>query len=84
MSTPICEQLGIEFPIFAFSHCRDVIAAVSKAGGFGVLGALAFDDRLRQDVLAGQRRRLADFGPARTARDLATLIGYRGGPYPVQ
>jgi NAD(P)H-dependent flavin oxidoreductase YrpB (nitropropane dioxygenase family) len=40
--TPIAEQLDIEFPIFAFSHCRDVIAAVSRAGGFGVLGALAF------------------------------------------
>jgi NAD(P)H-dependent flavin oxidoreductase YrpB (nitropropane dioxygenase family) len=42
MRTPICEKLGIEFPIFAFSHCRDVVAAVSKAGGFGVLGAVAF------------------------------------------
>ncbi|MFA5882454.1 MAG: nitronate monooxygenase family protein [Acidimicrobiia bacterium] len=42
MRTPICERLGIEFPIFAFSHCRDVVAAVSRAGGFGVLGALAF------------------------------------------
>ena len=42
MRTPICDRLGIEFPIFAFSHCRDVIAAVSKAGGFGVLGALAY------------------------------------------
>ena len=42
MRTPICDRLGIEFPIFAFSHCRDVVAAVSKAGGFGVLGALAF------------------------------------------
>jgi NAD(P)H-dependent flavin oxidoreductase YrpB (nitropropane dioxygenase family) len=34
-------MLGIEFPIFAFSHCRDVVAAVSKAGGLGVLGAVA-------------------------------------------
>ena len=42
MSTRICEMFGIEFPIFAFSHCRDVVAAVSKAGGMGVLGALAF------------------------------------------
>ena len=42
MNTQICEMLGIEFPIFAFSHCRDVVAAVSKAGGMGVLGALAF------------------------------------------
>ena len=39
MRTKVCELLGIEFPILAFSHCRDVIAAVSKAGGFGVLGA---------------------------------------------
>lgn len=42
MQTPICSKLDIEYPIFAFSHCRDVVAAVSKAGGFGVLGALAF------------------------------------------
>jgi NAD(P)H-dependent flavin oxidoreductase YrpB (nitropropane dioxygenase family) len=34
-------MLGIEFPLFAFSHCRDVVAAVSRAGGFGVLGATA-------------------------------------------
>jgi NAD(P)H-dependent flavin oxidoreductase YrpB (nitropropane dioxygenase family) len=40
--TPICDRLGIEFPIFAFSHCRDVVAAVSRAGGYGVLGALAY------------------------------------------
>ncbi len=42
MHTEICDKLGIEFPIFAFSHCRDVVAAVSKAGGFGVLGAVGF------------------------------------------
>jgi len=40
--TQLCERLGIDAPIFAFSHCRDVVAAVSRAGGFGVLGALAF------------------------------------------
>jgi NAD(P)H-dependent flavin oxidoreductase YrpB (nitropropane dioxygenase family) len=42
MHTPLCDKLGIEFPIFAFTHCRDVVAAVSKAGGFGVLGAVGF------------------------------------------
>jgi NAD(P)H-dependent flavin oxidoreductase YrpB (nitropropane dioxygenase family) len=42
MHTRVCEQLGIEFPIFAFSHCRDVVAAVSRAGGFGVLGGASF------------------------------------------
>src|SRR5579884_1308130 len=51
MKTPICEQLGIEFPIFAFSHCRDVVAAVTNAGGFGVLGALAFEpERLEVEL----------------------------------
>jgi NAD(P)H-dependent flavin oxidoreductase YrpB (nitropropane dioxygenase family) len=39
--TQICEKLGIDVPIFAFSHCRDVVAAVTNAGGFGVLGATA-------------------------------------------
>ncbi len=39
MISELCERFGIEFPLFAFSHCRDVIAEVSKAGGFGVLGA---------------------------------------------
>ena len=42
MRTPICDDLGIEFPIFAFTHCRDVVVAVAKAGGFGVLGAVGF------------------------------------------
>src|SRR5882672_11248647 len=41
MKSPICDLLGIEFPLLAFSHCRDVVAAVSRAGGFGVLGATA-------------------------------------------
>jgi NAD(P)H-dependent flavin oxidoreductase YrpB (nitropropane dioxygenase family) len=39
--TEMCEKLGIDVPIFAFSHCRDVVAAVTNAGGFGVLGATA-------------------------------------------
>lgn len=39
MKSPICAMLGVDFPLLAFSHCRDVVAAVSRAGGFGVLGA---------------------------------------------
>ncbi|MFI0353873.1 NAD(P)H-dependent flavin oxidoreductase [Actinomadura sp. 9N407] len=42
MRTRVTELFGIEYPIFAFSHCRDVVAAVSRAGGMGVLGALNF------------------------------------------
>lgn len=40
MKSRACDLLGIEFPLFAFSHCRDVVAEVSAAGGFGVLGAV--------------------------------------------
>jgi NAD(P)H-dependent flavin oxidoreductase YrpB (nitropropane dioxygenase family) len=42
MKSALCEMLGIAFPLVAFSHCRNVVAAVSRAGGFGVLGATAF------------------------------------------
>ena len=42
MRTALCDEFGIEYPIFAFTHCRDVVAAVSKAGGLGVLGAVGF------------------------------------------
>lgn len=40
MKSKLCNLVGCEFPLFAFSHCRDVVAEVSKAGGFGVLGAV--------------------------------------------
>jgi NAD(P)H-dependent flavin oxidoreductase YrpB (nitropropane dioxygenase family) len=47
----ICEQFGIDFPLFAFSHCRDVVAAVTNAGGFGVLGGTAFTpEQLDQEL----------------------------------
>src|SRR3954452_19056804 len=39
MKSPICDMLAIDFPLLAFSHCRDVVAAISRAGGFGVFGA---------------------------------------------
>jgi len=45
MKNKLCDMLGIEFPLFAFSHCRDVVAAVSRAGGFGVLGATGHTPR---------------------------------------
>jgi NAD(P)H-dependent flavin oxidoreductase YrpB (nitropropane dioxygenase family) len=43
MHTELCDRLGIDVPIFAFTHCRDVVVEVSKAGGFGVLGAVGFN-----------------------------------------
>ncbi len=51
MRSPICEMLGIEFPLLAFSHCPDVVAAVSRAGGMGVFGAVNLPpDRLREEL----------------------------------
>jgi NAD(P)H-dependent flavin oxidoreductase YrpB (nitropropane dioxygenase family) len=51
MRTEVCETFGIEFPLFAFSHCRDVVAAVTNAGGFGVLGAVAYTpERLEEEL----------------------------------
>src|SRR6201992_1890688 len=41
MRTRVAEMLGVEFPICAFSHCRDVVAAVTNAGGVGILGGAA-------------------------------------------
>ena len=38
MKSSICDLLGIEFPLVAFTHCRDVVVEVSKAGGLGVMG----------------------------------------------
>ena len=43
MNSRLCRKLGIEFPLFAFSHCRDVVAEVTNAGGFGVLGAVGLN-----------------------------------------
>lgn len=39
MKSELCRKLNCEVPIFAFSHCRDVVVEVTKAGGFGVFGA---------------------------------------------
>ena len=38
LPTQLCDQLGIEYPIVAFTHCKDVAAAVTNAGAFAVLG----------------------------------------------
>ena len=51
MKTEICKKLGIEYPIFAFTHCRDVVVAVSKAGGIGVLGAVGYSpEQLKEEL----------------------------------
>ncbi|PYY72499.1 monooxygenase [Pseudomonas jessenii] len=51
MKTPLCKKLGIDAPIFAFSHCRDVVVEASKSGAFGVLGAVGFTpDQLKTQL----------------------------------
>ena len=51
MKSAVCEMLGIEFPLLAFSHCRDVVAAVSRAGGMGVFGAVRYSpEQLREEL----------------------------------
>jgi hypothetical protein len=39
LHTPLCDRLGIRYPIFGFSHSMEVTAAITNAGGFGVYGA---------------------------------------------
>ena len=80
---PLVEAMAADVPVLAYGAA----AVPDTLGGAGVqfapkdleyaaelLGALAFDDRLRADVIAGQRRRLADFGDARISRELASLM----------
>jgi len=90
MKNDITELLGIDVPIFAFSHCRDVVAAVSKAGGLGVLGAVAHSPRQLEidldwiEAEVGDRpygvdliipaKYAGDEGGGFTAADIAALI----------
>src|SRR3546814_20503401 len=52
MQSPICAMLCIEFPLLAFSHCRDVVVAVSTAGGMGVFGAAPLPPARPEEELA--------------------------------
>ena len=51
MRTALTDMLGLDFPLVAFSHCRDVVAAVTNSGGFGMLGAVRFTpDQLDEEL----------------------------------
>ncbi|MGC4085875.1 MAG: glycosyltransferase [Vicinamibacterales bacterium] len=89
---PLLEAMATDVPILAYSSA----AVPETLGGAGVqfapkdmeyaaelLGMLTFDDDLRARVIAGQRKRLADFGDARIAPALSTLVAYSGGELPV-
>lgn len=61
MKTDICKKLGIEYPIFAFTHCRDVVVAVSKAGGIGVLGAVGYSPEQLKEELDWIDKHIGDY-----------------------
>ncbi|HEV3139834.1 MAG TPA: glycosyltransferase [Vicinamibacterales bacterium] len=80
---PLVEAMATDVPILAYA----TTAVPDTLGGAGLqftpkdlevaaemLGALAFDDELRAQIIAGQRRRLADFGDARIRRELSSVI----------
>ena len=51
LHTKLCDQLGIEFPIVAFTHCKDVAVAVINSGGFAVLGeAMHTPEEIASDI----------------------------------
>ena len=60
MKTDICRQLGIDAPIFAFTHCRDVVVEVSKAGGLGVLGCAGFTPAQLEQELNWIQEKIGD------------------------
>jgi len=43
MRTPLCDRFGIDYPIFVFTPSEKVAAAVTRAGGMGVLGCVRFN-----------------------------------------
>jgi glycosyltransferase involved in cell wall biosynthesis len=80
---PLVEAMAADVPVLAYAAA----AVPDTLGGAGVqfapkdlevaaelLGALAFDDDLRTAVIAGQRRRLADFSDARIRSELTTVL----------
>jgi L-malate glycosyltransferase len=80
---PLVEAMAADVPVLAYAAA----AVPDTLGGAGVqfapkdlefaaelLGELAFNDGLRASVIAGQRRRLADFGDARISHELTSIL----------
>lgn len=60
MKTPMTDMFGIDVPIFAFTHCRDVVAAVTKAGGLGVLGGVGHSPQQLEIDLEWIKKEIGD------------------------
>ena len=69
MKNDVTEMSGIDTPLFAFTHCRDVVVAVSKAGGMGVLGAAAHGPRHPPDAVAGLENAVVVTQPSELVAD---------------
>lgn len=83
MKTPLCETLGIRYPIFGFSHSPDVVVAIAEAGGFPVLGLARESPHEIPGIIADVEARLQSrpYGidlmlPARVPRQ-ASIDGVR-------
>jgi L-malate glycosyltransferase len=89
---PLLEAMAADVPVLAYG----ATAVPDTLGGAGVqftpkdlevaaelLGALAYDQPLRRQVIAGQRRRLVDFGDARIQEALGALVAGTVPPSPV-
>ena len=61
--TPLCDLLGIEHPIVGFTPSEHVAAAVSRAGGLGVLGCVRFNDPAELDTVLDWMDRNTDSRP---------------------
>jgi glycosyltransferase involved in cell wall biosynthesis len=88
---PLLEAMAADVPVLAYGAA----AIPETLGGSGIqfapkdleyaaelLGCLTFDDELREQVIAGQRKRLADFSHARIERELSKVVGFSGGSDP--
>ena len=53
MKMQICDMFGFEYPTIAFGHCRDVVAAVTKVSGLGVLGAAGHSPQSKWTSISG-------------------------------
>jgi enoyl-[acyl-carrier protein] reductase II len=67
LRTPICDQFGIDFPIFLAGMggvaYADVCAAVSEAGGYGTLGmASCTPEQIREEMRAVRKQTSKPFG----------------------
>jgi NAD(P)H-dependent flavin oxidoreductase YrpB (nitropropane dioxygenase family) len=60
LKTPVCDMLGIEYPIFGFNHSVDVTVEVSRAGGIGIYGATRSTPEEIRETLKKIRERVGD------------------------